>query len=117
MVALPHIKSGAIKAVALTSDTPSPLLPKVPTMMESGLPDFEMSGWFVLFAPSATDHGIVAKLNSALNDAVNDPGFKRRLQELGAAARTSRPEEADAFVKGEIAKWREVIRVAGVSMG
>ena len=116
-VAMPHIKSGAIKAIALTSEAPSPLLPNVPTMMQSGLPDFQMSGWFVVFAPSGIDSETMTELNSALNATVNDPAFKQRLQDLGATARTSRPDEADAFVKGEIDKWREVIRVAGVSMG
>lgn len=116
-VALPHIKSGAIKAIALTSDKPSPLLPNVPTMAESGLPDFEMSGWFALFVPSGTDGQTIARLNAALNETVNDPRFQQRLQDLGATAATAGPEEADAYVKGEIDKWREVIRIAGVSMG
>lgn len=116
-VALPHIKSGAIKPIALTSAKPSPLLPKVPTMIDSGLSDFEVSGWFVLFAPAGTNRDTVSKLNAALNESVNDPGFQQKLQGLGATAVTSRPEEADAYVKGEIDKWREVIRIAGVSMG
>src|SRR5690606_26603067 len=116
-VALPHIKSGAIKAIALTSDKPSPLLPNVPTMTESGLPDFEMSGWFALFVPSGTDGQVIAKLNAALKESLNDPHFQQRLQELGAAAATAGREEADAYVRGEINKWREVIRLAGVSMG
>nr|MBF0686111.1 tripartite tricarboxylate transporter substrate binding protein [Pseudomonas sp.] len=115
-VAMPHIKSGAIKPLALTSAEPSPLLPNVPTMAESGLPDFEMSGWFALFVSSGTDKETVNKLNAVLNEAVNDPALKQRLEELGAAATTSRPDEADAFVKEEIAKWREVIRTAGVAL-
>jgi len=67
--------------------------------------------------PSGTDGQTIARLNAALNETVNDPRFQQRLQDLGAAAATAGPEEADAYVKGEIDKWREVIRLAGVSMG
>src|SRR5690606_24982251 len=100
---------------AMTSQTRSPLLPEIPTVAESGLADFEISGWFALFVPSGTDKETVAKLNHALNEAVNDPALKSRLEDLGAEARTSEPAEADAYVMSEIKRWREVIQMAGIT--
>ncbi|RTZ45511.1 tripartite tricarboxylate transporter substrate binding protein [Candidimonas sp. SYP-B2681] len=114
-VVLPHIKSGAVKAIAMTSNTRSSLLPDVPTIAQSGLPNFEMSGWFALLVPDDTEPGVISKLNQALNETVNDPAFKRQLENMGAQTATTSPEEADAFIKTEIAKWREVIKNAGIA--
>lgn len=114
-VVLPHIKSGAVKPIAITSNARSPLLPDVPTIAQSGLPDFEMSGWFALLVPDGTEPNVISKLNKALNETVNDPAFKRQLENMGAEAVTTGPEEADAFVNTEITKWREVIKNAGIA--
>ncbi len=114
-VVLPHIKSGAVKAIALTSKTRSPLLPDVPTIAESGLPEFEMSGWFALFVPDDTEPSVMSKLNQALNETINDPAVKQKLEQMGAEATTTSSKEANAYVKAEIGKWRKVIQNAGIS--
>lgn len=115
-VVLPHIKSGAVRALAVTSTKRSPLLPEVPTVAESGLPGFDVSGWFVLLAPGKTKPALVKKLNEALNATVSDAGFKRKLTEMGAEALKSTPGQADAFIKDEIVKWRTVIQTAKISV-
>ena len=83
-VTIPHIKSGAMRALAVTAATRSPLLPNLPTMSESGMPGFEMNGWFIMLAPVKTSPAIIQKLNEALNATINEPGFIQKLIELGA---------------------------------
>jgi tripartite-type tricarboxylate transporter receptor subunit TctC len=115
-VVLPHIKSGTVRPLAVTSTKRSPLLPDLPTIAESGLPGFEMSGWFTLLAPRKTDPALVKKFNEALNATVNEAAFKQKLNEMGAETLTSTPEKTDAFIKNEIGKWRTVIQNAKIAV-
>lgn len=114
-VVLPHVKSGAFRALAVTSLKRSPLLPALPTVAESGLPGYEISGWFALLASRKTSPALVKKLNEALNATVKDSAFTQRLTEMGAEALTSTPEKTDAFLRNEITKWRTVIQDAKIT--
>lgn len=115
-VILPHIKSGAVRAIAVTSAKRSALLPDVPTVAESGLPNFEMSGWFGMFVPSSTDTATVEKLNIALNKTINEESFQKRLQQIGADSMTTTPKNADKYVNDEVSKWNSVISSANISI-
>jgi tripartite-type tricarboxylate transporter receptor subunit TctC len=111
---LGHVKSGNLKGLATTGPKRSPLAPDLPTMIEAGLPTFEISAWYMLFAPKKTPKEIVAKLNAALNAAMADPELAKRMSAQGVTFVGGTPEQADAFLKSEVSKWGEVIKAAGI---
>jgi len=113
-----HVKSGALKAYAVTGDKRSPLLPDVPTTTEAGLPAFNLSVWFGLSAPKGTPQPIVEKLNKALGTALDDADTVKRFADLGydvVPANQRSPEYFDKFVKDEVVLWRKVF--AGSATG
>jgi tripartite-type tricarboxylate transporter receptor subunit TctC len=112
--ALPHVKSGTLKALAVTSSKRSPLAPDVPTMIEAGLPGFEISAWYVLFAPANTPKEIMQRLNAEANKAVRDPELRATLSAQGVELTGSTSEEADAFVNREIELWAKTIKATGM---
>ena len=111
---LPHVKSGQLKALATTGATRSPLAPDIPTMIEAGLPHFEISAWYMIFAPKKTPKDVITKLNVALNAAIRDPEVVKRMSAQGVAFVGGTPEQADAFLQSEITKWGEVIKSSGI---
>jgi tripartite-type tricarboxylate transporter receptor subunit TctC len=113
--ALPHVKSGKLRALAVTSPRRSPLAPDVPTMIESGLPGFDISAWYVMFAPANTPKDVMARLNAEINKAIADPELRRTLGEQGVEFTGGTPEEADKFVKGEVDRWAKIIKTRGMS--
>jgi tripartite-type tricarboxylate transporter receptor subunit TctC len=113
-VATPQVKSGALRALAVTSAQRAPSLPDVPTLAEQGVVGAETETWFALIAPKATPPGIVQQLNSQVRHALGVPELQRRFYELSLSANPSTPEELDATIKSEIARWSEVIREAGI---
>lgn len=115
-VMLPHIKNGSVRPLAITSTTRSQFLPDVPTMAESGLPEFEVLGWFALLAPAGTPDDVIQTLNQALDDVVADAAFSKRLAELGAEAESRSPEDTDAMINHEVEKWAKVIRSANITI-
>ncbi len=116
-VVLPLIKSGKLRALAVTTPERSEQLPDVPTVAESGVPGFDVSGWFALLAPSKTSHEEIGKLNKVLNESIQDPDFKKKLRQMGAKAVSSTtPEKTDALIKAEIAKWGAVIHKAHITV-
>ncbi|MBX3610847.1 MAG: tripartite tricarboxylate transporter substrate binding protein [Hydrogenophaga sp.] len=112
--AMPHVKAGKLRALAITSKERSPLLPDVPTLAESGFPGFEVQSWFGLAAPAATPAPVIQRVNSALNAALNDPAVKQRLVELVATAAPGTPEDMRAFIGNQLKSWGEVVKAAGV---
>ncbi|HVO89879.1 MAG TPA: tripartite tricarboxylate transporter substrate binding protein, partial [Casimicrobiaceae bacterium] len=112
---LPHVKAGKLKALAVTSAKRSPLAPDVPTMIEAGLPDFEISAWYVMFAPAGTPRDVMQRLNAEINKAINDPELRRSLGEQGVEFTGGTPEQADAFVHNEIERWGRIIKTRGMS--
>ena len=112
--ALPHVKAGTLKALAVTSKKRSPLAPDVPTMIEAGLPGFEISAWYVMFAPANTPKDIMQRLNAEVNKAVKDPELRATLGAQGVELTGGTSEEADAFVNGEIERWAKIIKTTGM---
>jgi tripartite-type tricarboxylate transporter receptor subunit TctC len=112
--ALPHIKAGALKPLAVTSKRRFPGLPDVPTVAESGVAGYEASAWNGVAVPAKTPRAIVERLNKEVNAALASPDVKRRLQELAVEAHGSTPEQFRAFLVAEIAKWRDVIERAKI---
>jgi tripartite-type tricarboxylate transporter receptor subunit TctC len=113
--ALPHVKAGKLKALAVTSARRSPLAPDVPTMIEAGLPDFEISAWYVMFGPAGLSRDVVQRLNTEINRAIADSDVRRTLGEQGVEFTGGTPAEADAFVRGEIDRWGRIIKTRGMT--
>ncbi len=111
--ALPQVKGGKLRAIAVTSAKRSPALPDVPTIAESGLPGYDVQSWFALNAPPKTPPEIVAKLNAEVNKVLSSKDVQDRLAELGAVATTMSPAEYGSFIDAEIAKWGPVVKASG----
>jgi tripartite-type tricarboxylate transporter receptor subunit TctC len=108
--ALPHVRSGRMRALGVTTSTRSALLPEVPTIAEAGVPGFDKAGWYGLFAPSAVPRPIVDQIYDAVARVLKDPAVVKRLVNDGAVAVASPPAEFEAFVRDEIATWAKLIR-------
>jgi tripartite-type tricarboxylate transporter receptor subunit TctC len=111
--ALPNIKTGRVRAIAVTTLKRSPMLPQLPTINESGLRGFDISTWFGVFAPGGTPPDIVTRLNTELVRILNTPEMKERLAALGAEPVGNKPDEFAAFIKAEIPKYAKVIKASG----
>jgi tripartite-type tricarboxylate transporter receptor subunit TctC len=115
-VALPYIKAGKLRAIAVSSSKRSPLLPEVPTVAESGgLPEFAVSIWVGVVAPPGTSKEIVDKLNAAIRQAVDLPDIREHLEALGAEPAAGTPEEFSAYIASETAQWLKVARAAKIT--
>jgi tripartite-type tricarboxylate transporter receptor subunit TctC len=112
---LPMLAAGKVKALAVTSRTRSALLPDVPTVAESGVPDYEVSAWFGIFAPAGTPESVVSRLNSDVTAILQAPDMQKHLRDLGAEPVTSTPEAYSQYVRDEAHKWREVVHQAGLA--
>ena len=108
--ALPHIKSGRLRALAVASFQRDPVLPDVPTVAEQGFQGFSAIQWWGLCAPAKTPEPVVARLNKALNDALSLPQIKARLHEMAAEPTPISPVQFESFLKAEVAKWIQLVR-------
>ncbi|GAB1577736.1 Bug family tripartite tricarboxylate transporter substrate binding protein [Bordetella petrii] len=113
--ALPHIKAGTLRALAVTSPRRSPALPELPTMAESGLPGFQAISWHGIVAPAGTPPAVVDTLNQAFSKALAAPEVRQRLMEEGAEAAAINTGEFGAFIQSEIAAWAEAVKASGAS--
>lgn len=111
---MPHVKSGKLKALAVTSAERWPAAKDIPTVAESGVPGFEVTAWFGLMAPAGTPQPIVERLNAELGKILADPAVVERLQGLGAQASPTTPEEFSAYIDAETAKWADVVAKAKI---
>lgn len=109
-------KAGNLRALAVTSAQRSPALPDVPTLAESGLPGFEASSWFALFAPKGTPAEITGKLNAEVRKALDGDDLKRRFAEIGGEIKPMSPAELMAYVRLEHAKWAQVVKTSGARL-
>lgn len=109
-----QVKTGKIRALAVSSAARSPLMPDLPSVAESGIPGFDVTGWYGLFLPAGTSAAIVAQLNAAQKRAASVPELRRQFSALGAELLASTPEQFSAFVRREMAKWAKVVKDAGI---
>ena len=114
LAAQPLIKAGRVKALAVTSSRRSAIAPDVPTLAESGLPGYDLSGWFGIWAPAGTPKPIIDVLNGAIVKVLNEPEIRARLERDGAEVIASAPAEFDRYIKSEYAKWDKVIKAARI---
>jgi tripartite-type tricarboxylate transporter receptor subunit TctC len=112
--ALPHIKAGKLRALALVAPQRSPALPDVPTVAEAGLKDFDVTTWYGVMVPAGTPRPIVTRLNGELVKIMQAPEVKERLAGMATDPLTSTPEEFAAYLRQEIAKWGDVVRKANL---
>ena len=106
--AYPHLKSGKIRALGVAGARRAKVLPDMPTLAELGVPGVDVAQWYAVFAPANADPQVVAKLNTALNGALNDPAVAAKIDDQGAEVRTSTPAELAAFVREEAVKWKKL---------
>lgn len=109
-----NLKAGTLRALAVTGAHRSPSAPDIPTVAEAALPGFEAETWWGIVAPAGTPHAVLAKLNAAARKALADDDTKKRFADLGMTNGGSSPEELDAYIKSEIAKWSKVIKDANI---
>ena len=114
--ALPHVKTGKIKALAVTSTKRSPATPEIPTIAESGLPGYEVINWYGVLTPAGTSKEIVGRLNSEIRRIMTLPEVKERLAAQGAETLTGTPQEFGAFIKSETEKWAKVVKFSGAAV-
>ncbi|NML42251.1 tripartite tricarboxylate transporter substrate binding protein [Ramlibacter sp. G-1-2-2] len=113
---LPMVQSGKVKALAVSSPKRVNALPKVPTMIESGVAGFTVMSWHAIFAPKGTPKAIVDRLNAEVKKAVRAPDAAAALDSIGLQVATSTPAELGALVAREIPRWGEVIRKSGATL-
>jgi tripartite-type tricarboxylate transporter receptor subunit TctC len=114
--AMPHVKGGKLKALAVTSATRSPVAPDVPTVAESGLPGYEAIAWNGLLAPAHTPPDVLARLSTALKKVLAAPDVKDKFEAQGFAATWTSPEDFGRFMTAEIDKWAKVVKVSGATV-
>jgi tripartite-type tricarboxylate transporter receptor subunit TctC len=112
--ALPHIKAGKLKALAVLGPKRIAALPDVPTVAEQGLPGYSLTNWFGLLAPAATPSEIVLKVNSDVVKILREDEVRRRISEMGADVVGNTPEEFGAAMRAESAQWADIIRSANI---
>jgi tripartite-type tricarboxylate transporter receptor subunit TctC len=112
----PHIRSGKVRALAVTGKHRSRVLPELPTIAEAALPGFSSVGWYGILAPVHTPDAIVQKLNQVFVKALNAPEVRKRLLTLGNEPVGNSTSEFDAFIREEIPRWTRVIRDAGIKL-
>ena len=118
-IALPQVRAGKIRAMAVLQPNRSPVVEGVPSVDEAGVPGLYLPGWFGFFAPKGTPKDVIAKLNAAMVEALADPAIKARFVELGldiASREQQTPEGLAAFQKAEIEKWWPQIKAAGIKI-
>jgi tripartite-type tricarboxylate transporter receptor subunit TctC len=114
--ALPHIKSGKLRAIAVTSVKRSTVLPDTPTVAESGYPGFASVQWFGLAAPAGTPSAVVSRLNEGVVGILKDPKIAKRLEALGAEVVADTPEQFAQYIKQDAKRWSSIINDSGIKL-
>lgn len=112
-VAMPYVKSGRVRALAVTTAKRSPTVPDLPTIAESGVPGFDISTWYGVWAPAGTPKDIANKIAAEIANALNQPAVRERLADLGAEPVGNTPEEFAAYCQSELVKWSIIVRESG----
>lgn len=113
---LPHIEEGTLKALAVTTEERSPILPEVPTLDQAGVEDAEYRSWFGLFAPGGTPQEVIDTLSEAIGEVVQDPETQEVFTRIGVEGWYLSAEELGEFVAAETEKWRETTTAAGINL-
>ena len=114
LITLPHVKSGKLRALAVTGAERSPQLPDLPTIAEAGLAGYSVTVWFGLLAPAATPPVIISRINGEIIKSLKTSQMKERLAALGADPVGNTPDQFAAFLKTEMSKWAKVVKAAGI---
>lgn len=115
-ILLPQIREGKVRALAITSRTRTPLAPDIPTMIEAGVPDYEVSTFYGVVAPAGTPPDVVAKLNAAINEGFAADDMRAAVGKLGSALATGTPASFGTFMAAQGAKWSEVAKAANIKV-
>ena len=110
---LPHVKAGRLRALAVSSKKRAEQVPNVPTVIESGIPDFEVTVWQGYAVPKGTPQTYVTKIHAAMMKALALPELQKSFYDNGVAAAPTTPEEFRTFVQAETTKWKKVIAISG----
>jgi len=114
--AMPQVKAGKLKALAVTTAERSKLAPELPTMAEAGLSGFDISTWFGLLAPAGTPKDVIAKWNAEVGKILNSPDMRERLTAQGAEPAPTTPEQFAAFIQSEIPKYARIVKISGAKV-
>lgn len=106
----PHIKSGTLRALAVTTPQRNPAFPNVPTAIEAGVPGYDFASWGGLFAPARTPRDVVMRLNAEVAKALQSEDLRRRFEEMGLIAKPSAPEEFGQFLQSEMNRWKGLVK-------
>jgi len=115
-IATPYVKGGRLKALAIAAERRAPNLPEVPTTAEGGMPDFVVSGWYGLLAPAKTPKAVIDRVHAAAAKALQNEAVLARLATSGSLPIGAGPEQLDAHIRREIARWEKVLKAAGVEL-
>jgi tripartite-type tricarboxylate transporter receptor subunit TctC len=110
---IPHVKSGRLRALAVTTPARSATLPELPTIAESGVPGFDATTWHGIVVPAATPSAVIARINSEINAVIATPETRDRLVAQGIEPRGGTPQQFAAYLRTEIPKWTKVVRASG----
>jgi tripartite-type tricarboxylate transporter receptor subunit TctC len=116
LTAMPHVRSGRLRAVAVSTAKRSPQAPELPTIAESGLPGFDVTPWYGVLGPAALPHAITARLNSDIMEIVKTPDMRERFVAQGVDLAASTPEQFAALIKAEVPKWRKIVQDSGAKV-
>lgn len=114
--AIPYIRQGRVVALGASSAERDPALPDVPTFAESGIPGFLMLAWTGILAPVGTPRSIIERVGQELRIVLEDPDVRTRYNAIGISARSSTPEEFTELMRTDLAKWKEVVKQAGIKV-
>ncbi len=114
--ALPQMRAGKVKALAVTTPQRSSAVPNLPTVSEAGVPGYDLTIWLGFFAPAGTPHEVIAKVNAELARVLRTPEMRERLAQQGVDVIIDSPEEFGAYVNGELARWGKVVRDSGAKL-
>ena len=114
--AIPHARTGKLRALAVTTPRRSHMAPEIPTIAESGLPGYDVTTWYGLMFPTGTSKDIVARMNAAAVKALAHASVKERFSTTDLEPRSSTPEEFGTYIRREIAKWAKVIKASGIEI-
>ena len=113
--AIQHVRSGKLRPIAVTTAKRSPELPDVPTIAEAGVPGYEATSWFGMFAPAGTPKPVLDKLHAALIKVLNQADVKKKIAEQGGDVVAETPAQFAAFIQAESVKWGKVVKESGAT--